>query len=128
MLELLRGALAAAVATSRSERRIILGTTRADRDAYPDGSPEAVAATARALSACLPEPFAVEAPLLELPKAEVVLLARELGALDALAWTHTCARGAFPPCGACPPCALRAEGFAKAGLEDPLLARARSPN
>lgn len=118
-------ALAAAFALGRTERRIIIGTTRPDRDAYPDGRPKAVAAIGDAVSACLPEPFAVEAPLLELSKAAVVALARELGAFEALAWTRTCARGLFPPCGACPPCLLRADGFAKAGLADPLLARAR---
>ena len=59
-----------------------------------------------------------------LSKAETVKLARELGALDALAYSHTCYAGEFPPCQKCAACELRAKGFEKAGVKDPLLVRA----
>jgi 7-cyano-7-deazaguanine synthase len=46
-----------------------------------------------------------------------------LGALEALAYTHTCYNGQQPPCGECPACLLRAKGFAEAGIPDPLVER-----
>src|SRR5690606_14054713 len=68
--------------------------------------------------------FRIHTPLMFRTKAESVLLAQAWGALDTLAFSHTCYEGAFPPCGRCPACALRAKGFAEAGIADPLLARA----
>jgi 7-cyano-7-deazaguanine synthase len=64
----------------------------------------------------------IHTPLMSLSKKETVLLARDLGALEAMALTHTCYDGRRPPCGECPACVLRARGFNEAGIEDPLLA------
>jgi 7-cyano-7-deazaguanine synthase len=58
-------------------------------------------------------------------KKETVELARDLGALPAMAYTHTCYNGRQPPCGECSACLLRAKGFAEAGITDPLLERLR---
>ena len=63
----------------------------------------------------------IHAPLMNLSKKETVLLAVELGALEAMAFTHTCYNGERPPCGECAACILRAKGFAQAGIEDPLI-------
>jgi len=51
-------------------------------------------------------------------------MAQELGALEALSFSHTCYNGTFPPCGACPACHLRQKGFSEAGIIDPLIKRA----
>ena len=59
---------------------------------------------------------------MHLSKRETVELARDVGALEAMALTHTCYKGQRPPCGECPACVLRAKGFEEAGIEDPLLA------
>jgi 7-cyano-7-deazaguanine synthase len=64
----------------------------------------------------------IHTPLMHLSKKETVLLACELGALPAMALTHTCYNGARPPCGSCAACELRAKGFAEAGIDDPLIA------
>jgi len=64
-------------------------------------------------------------PLRFRSKADTVRLARDLGALPALADTHTCYHGQQPPCGECPACVLRARGFAEAGIPDPLVERFR---
>ena len=65
------------------------------------------------------------APLLYLIKKETVELACELGVecLDALAYTHTCYKGEYPPCGHCHACLLRQKGFDEAGIADPLIVR-----
>ena len=63
----------------------------------------------------------IHTPLMHLSKKDTVELARDLGALDAMALTHTCYNGIRPPCGECPACMLRAKGFAEAGIDDPLL-------
>ena len=60
-------------------------------------------------------------PLMNLSKGETVSLAQDLGALDALADSHTCYNGVRPPCGECAACVLRAKGFEEAGVADPLL-------
>jgi len=62
----------------------------------------------------------IHTPLMHLSKKETVELARELGAIPAMAMTHTCYNGLRPPCGHCPACELRAKGFAEAGVIDPL--------
>ena len=65
----------------------------------------------------------VHTPLINRNKQETVELAAQLGGcLDALAFSHTCYNGDWPPCGKCHACLLRQQGFVKAGIEDPLLA------
>ena len=64
----------------------------------------------------------IHAPLMQLSKKETVELAEQVGALPAMASTHTCYNGDRPPCGNCPACQLRAKGFAEAGIKDPLIA------
>jgi len=63
----------------------------------------------------------IHTPLMHLSKKETVELAQALGALPAMAMTHTCYNGERPPCGHCAACELRAKGFAEAGVADPLL-------
>ena len=68
--------------------------------------------------------FKIMAPLLYLTKAESVALAASLpGCLEALAYSHTCYQGAFPPCRICHACLLRQKGFDEAGILDQLLMR-----
>lgn len=70
--------------------------------------------------------ISIHTPLMHLNKADTVKLAAELGneCLSALAYSHTCYSGVFPPCNKCHSCHLRARGFREAGVEDPLLKRA----
>lgn len=64
-------------------------------------------------------------PLMDMSKADSVRLAMDLpDCMAALAWSHTCYAGEFPPCGECHACHLRIRGFEEAGVVDPLVLRA----
>jgi 7-cyano-7-deazaguanine synthase len=67
--------------------------------------------------------FKIHTPLMNMSKAETVAFAIQHGALAALADSHTCYEGQYPPCGQCPSCKLRAKGFEEAGIPDPIFSR-----
>jgi len=117
-------AYAAARAYDLGISDIVTGVCQTDYAGYPDCREESMVATEGALSLCMDYSFVLHRPLVHLSKAQIVLMAKELGAMDALAHSHTCYNGLFPPCQSCSSCILRAKGFAEAGLEDPLLLRA----
>jgi 7-cyano-7-deazaguanine synthase len=60
----------------------------------------------------------LETPLQELSKKEIVQLGSKLGA--PLQYTHSCYKGGEKACGVCDSCKLRLQGFAEAGVEDPV--------
>jgi len=103
---------------------LVIGVAQTDYSGYPDCRQETIDALQRAIQLGMERDVQIHAPLMQLTKKQTVELARDLGALDAMALTHTCYNGERPPCGKCPACLLRAKGFAEAGVEDPLLSRA----
>jgi 7-cyano-7-deazaguanine synthase len=115
--------LAAAFAWSRGAASLVTGVCETDYSGYPDCRATTLDALQEALRRGIDAPFIIHAPLMHLTKAATVRLARDLGALPLLAWSHTCYNGSVPPCGKCPACVLRAKGFAEAGMPDPLLER-----
>lgn len=67
----------------------------------------------------------VRAPLMDMSKAQSVLLASTLpGCMEALAYSHTSYDGKYPPTDMNHSNVLRAHGFATAGFPDPLVLRA----
>jgi len=114
---------AAAFAYKRGIANLVTGVAQTDYSGYPDCRAETMTALQSALRAGLESDIRIHTPLMQLSKQETVELARELGALPALAMTHTCYNGERPPCGHCPACELRAKGFADAGVKDPLIFR-----
>jgi 7-cyano-7-deazaguanine synthase len=112
---------AAAYCWPRRVRHIVTGVAQTDYSGYPDCRNETIESLARTLELGMEYDFVIHTPLMDLSKAETVLLAGELGALPAMALTHTCYEGRRPPCGECQACRLRAKGFAEAGIDDPLL-------
>jgi len=71
------------------------------------------------------ERYRILAPLMNMSKAESVKLAYNTpGAWEALAYTHTSYDGKYPPTDNNHSNVLRAQGFEKAGLPDPLVLRA----
>ena len=116
---------AAAYAYQRDIRHLVTGVAQTDYSGYPDCREATLRALEQAIRLGMDYDLTLHAPLMFESKAESVVLARDLGALPALAYSHTCYNGQQPPCGVCPACELRAKGFAEAGIPDPLLERFR---
>jgi len=112
---------AAAYAWQRGIRHLVTGVAQTDYSGYPDCREETIRALEHALRLAMESDLELHTPLMHLSKKDTVLLARELGALEAMGLTHTCYEGQRPPCGQCPACRLRARGFEEAGIADPLL-------
>jgi 7-cyano-7-deazaguanine synthase len=112
---------AAALAYWQGIRNIVTGVAQTDYSGYPDCREKTIRALEAAVNLGMESDFTIHTPLMQLSKRETVLLADKLGALPAMAMTHTCYNGVRPPCGECPSCELRARGFRDAGIEDPLV-------
>lgn len=112
---------AAAFAYQRGVSDLVTGVAQTDYSGYPDCREETMQALCVALRLGMDTEVRIHTPLMHLSKRETVELAQALGALPAMALTHTCYNGERPPCGNCPACELRAKGFAAAGIDDPLM-------
>ena len=112
---------AAAYAYRHNIRHLVAGVAQTDYSGYPDCREETIKALQDAIRLGMDSDVEIHTPLMHLSKKETVELAVQLGALDAMALTHTCYNGQRPPCGRCAACELRAKGFAEAGVPDPLL-------
>ena len=113
---------AAALAWRRGIGHLVTGVAQTDYSGYPDCREDTIQSLENTLRLAMESTIEIHTPLMHLSKKETVELAVQVGALDAMADTHTCYRGERPPCGTCPACVLRARGFDEAGVADPLLA------
>ena len=116
--------VAMGVAEARGVDVVYLGVNALDYSGYPDCRPEFVrsfeATAALALKRGIEgDPVAISTPLIDLGKADIVRLGVALDAPLHLTWS--CYRGGPVPCRRCDACALRAKGFAEAGIDDPAL-------
>ncbi|MCU1461326.1 MAG: queC [Acidimicrobiales bacterium] len=116
--------VAMGVAEARDADAVYLGVNALDYSGYPDCRPEFVesfrATAALALKRGVEgRPVDIRTPLIDLSKAGIVRLGLELDAPLHLSWS--CYHGGVSPCGRCDACALRAKGFAEAGVPDPAL-------
>ncbi len=116
--------LAASLAETKEASAIFIGANALDYSGYPDCRPEFLKAFETLIrrgtrAGVEGKRIRVIAPLLELTKAEIVRLARELKV--PFEWTWSCYDGKEIPCGECDSCILRAKGFREAGMSDPLL-------
>jgi len=117
-------AVAMGVSEARGADFVYLGVNALDYSGYPDCRPEFVRAFEAAAALALKRgvegnPVEVRTPLIALTKADIVRLGVSLGAPLHLTWS--CYRGDDVPCGRCDACALRAKGFAEAGVPDPAM-------
>ena len=117
-------------ALSKNCRTLVTGVCQEDNANYPDCRAEFIASQTATINQALGiQDFKIETPLMMLSKKKSVLLAQTLkGCMESLAFSHTCYAGVFPPCGKCHSCVLRAEGFAQAGVKDPLIERVEQYN
>ena len=103
---------------------IFIGVNALDYSGYPDCRGEYVKAFQQMAnlatkSAVEGQKITIHAPLIDMTKAEIILLGINLG-LD-YAMTVSCyqADASGRACGKCDSCRLRREGFKKAGVQDP---------
>jgi len=97
------------------------GVCETDYSGYPDCRNDSIKAISYALNLCLDYQIIIHTPLMNINKAQTVQMMDNLGTLDWYKHTHTCYEGQYPPCGKCPACAIRANGFKEAGIKDPLV-------
>ena len=123
--------LALALAETLQSRDIFIGDNADDYSGYPDCRPEYIAAFEHLANLATKAGiegtrFRVHAPLINLSKAEIIRLGTELGVDYSLTVSCYQANAEGEACGHCDSCALRAAGFAAAGIPDPTRYRAKA--
>lgn len=113
---------AASMALSLGCSTVLYGAHHDDwaGNAYPDCSPEFVAAMARAIAEGTGGELTLEAPFVHDSKADIVARGLALGVPYELTWS--CYEGGDRPCGVCATCIDRTRAFEANGVVDPLLA------
>ena len=119
--------LAANYALEKDCFNLVTGVCQGDNANYPDCRQSFITQQEKTINEALGiTNFIIYAPLMDLSKAQIVQLANKLnGCIEAIAYSHTCYMGVYPPCGKCHSCVLRAYGFNQAGIADPLIERAK---
>jgi 7-cyano-7-deazaguanine synthase len=103
---------------------IFIGVNAVDYSGYPDCRPEFIAAFQQVANLGTKagvegRRLAIQAPLQQLSKAEIVRLGASLGVDYGLTVSCYSADAQGRACGVCDSCRLRRQGFADAGLPDP---------
>lgn len=103
---------------------IFVGVNAVDYSGYPDCRPDYIAAFERMANLATKagvegHKLHIEAPLINLTKAEIIQTGHKLGVDYSLTVTCYQADGEGRACGRCDSCRLRAQGFADAGVADP---------
>lgn len=97
-------------AEATGAKRIFFGANAIDYSGYPDCRPEFISAFQNVIKkGTKAKNIKIQAPLLNLTKAQIVKLARKLKAPIDLTWS--CYQGGKYPCGVCDACRLRELGF-----------------
>ena len=105
-------------------QHIFIGANAVDYSGYPDCRPDYLAAFERManlalISAVEGKTVFIEAPLVDMPKSEIVATGTKLGVDYSLTVSCYQANAAGEACGECDSCRFRREGFKLAGLKDP---------
>ena len=116
--------LALAWAEVLASRHIFVGVNAVDYSGYPDCRPEYIAAFEQMANlatkaAVEGAPLRIEAPLIDMSKAEIIQRGTALGVDYGLTVSCYQADEQGRACGRCESCRLRQEGFAAADIVDP---------
>jgi len=116
--------LALGLAEVLEARSIWIGVNAIDYSGYPDCRPEFIAAFGRLASLATKQAIegaavAIEAPLIELSKAEIIKRGAALGVDYAMTVSCYLADDKGRACGRCDACRFRRAGFEAAGTPDP---------
>jgi len=103
---------------------LFIGVNALDYSGYPDCRPDFIAsfeavANISTKAGVEGDRFTVQAPLLDMTKADIARQAARLGLDAGLSWSCYDPTPDRRHCGLCDSCRLRARGFAEAGLADP---------
>lgn len=103
---------------------IFIGVNAVDYSGYPDCRPEYIAAFERLANLATRAGvegalFHINAPLIEMSKAEIIRTGLRLGVDYAMTLSCYAADADGRACGRCDACRLRAAGFTQAGVRDP---------
>ncbi|ADL12921.1 7-cyano-7-deazaguanine synthase QueC [Acetohalobium arabaticum] len=115
---------AASYAEAVGAHDIFIGVSEVDYSGYVDCRQEFIDAMEEAINqgtVCGAEednPIKIQAPFINLTKAEEIELGMELGVDYSLTWS--CYRGEELACGNCDSCMLRLKAFEEAGYDDPI--------
>lgn len=112
--------VAAGYAEAHEIGEVFYAAHKNDSTIYPDCRPEFVQALRPAIRfATAWHPVELQAPFVNMSKAEIVRMGQALNVPYELTWS--CYRGEERPCRSCPTCIEREEAFALNGRRDPLL-------
>jgi 7-cyano-7-deazaguanine synthase len=120
--------IAASIAYHENATIIYTGVCETDFSGYPDCRSDFIAAAQHSIQLATTRPIIIKTPLMHLTKADTIKIMDQMGYLNWYAHTHTCYNGSVPPCGQCPACQLRQNGFDAANYQDPLLSVQYSKN
>jgi 7-cyano-7-deazaguanine synthase len=111
---------AASFAEAIGAKKIFIGANAVDFSGYPDCRPQYYKIFNKLLEVGTKNRnIKIETPIIHKTKEEIVKLGIKFGVPFNLTWT--CYSGGKKPCGKCDSCVLRAKGFSKAKVKDPLL-------
>ena len=112
--------VAAGYAEAHEIPEVFYAAHKNDSTIYPDCRPEFVQALRPAIRlATAWHPVELQAPFVDMSKAEIVRMGLALEVPYELTWS--CYQGAERPCRTCPTCIERVEAFALNGRQDPLV-------
>ncbi len=112
--------MAAAIAEKEGASVLSIGVVEEDSSGYPDCREEYIQAMQRAINLGTKDETNIEIkmPLVHLKKSEIVQEALKRSVPLELTWS--CYKNEDKACGVCDSCRLRLNGFAQAGVKDPI--------
>jgi len=112
--------MAAAIAEKEGASVLSIGVVEEDSSGYPDCREEYISAMQKAINLGTKDETNIEIkmPLVHLKKSQIVQEALKRSVPLELTWS--CYKNEDKACGLCDSCRLRLNGFAQAGVEDPI--------